>query len=138
LRSRYCGRRCGSRRLVLLLAVLSQVADIAWLCLRGQHPGSSTREAVYFLSWLLVLAYPLLARRRPAPLIGALLLPMAMIMELWCGWCRGRPIRDRRAAAATGECSHLLCDDWDGAVWPGGGDQRGLFAERAAPQAAHA
>ncbi len=69
-------------RLVLLLAVFSQVADIAWLCLRGQHPGSSTREAVYFLSWLLVLAYPILARRRPAPLIGALLLPMAMIMEI--------------------------------------------------------
>ncbi|MBL8631708.1 MAG: cytochrome c biogenesis protein CcsA [Myxococcales bacterium] len=69
-------------RLVLLLAVLSQVLDIGWLCLRGLHPGSSTREAVFFLSWLLVLAYPVLARRRAAPLIGALLLPMAMIMEI--------------------------------------------------------
>ena len=69
-------------RLILLLAVFSQVADIAWLCLRGQHPGSSTREAVYFLSWLLTLAYPLLSRKHPAPLIGALLLPMAMTMEI--------------------------------------------------------
>ena len=69
-------------RLILLLAVFSQVADIAWLCLRGQHPGSSTREAVYFLSWLLTLAYPLLSRKHPAPLIGALFYPMAMTMEI--------------------------------------------------------
>ena len=69
-------------RASLLLAVAFQAVDIAWLCLRGLHPGSSIREAVYFLSWLFCLAYPLLSRRRPAPLLGALLLPLAMVLEI--------------------------------------------------------
>ena len=35
---------------LLLLGVLAQAFDIAWLCLHGQHPGSSAREAIYFAS----------------------------------------------------------------------------------------
>jgi ABC-type uncharacterized transport system permease subunit len=68
--------------LSLALAFVSQAIDIAWLCLHGQHPGSSAREAIYYASWLMVGAFPVLTRRQPIPLLGALLVPVAMIMDV--------------------------------------------------------
>ena len=111
--------------------MLSQVLDIAWLCLRGLHPGLRRARGV-FLSWLLVLACPVLARRRAAPLIGALLLPMAMIMEIVVVPGASDPGTLPEPAAWS---VHIFCrNDWDGPVWSGGGDQRGSPAERAAPR----
>jgi ABC-type uncharacterized transport system permease subunit len=69
-------RRC------LALAFGGQAIDIAWLCLHGQHPGSSGREAIFFASWLMIGAFPILTFRQPIPLLGALLVPVAMIMDL--------------------------------------------------------
>jgi ABC-type uncharacterized transport system permease subunit len=66
----------------LALAFVGQAVDIAWLCLHGQHPGSSGREAIYFAAWLMIGAYPVLTFRQPIPLLGALLVPVAMIMDV--------------------------------------------------------
>ena len=43
---------------VLLLAFSTQALDIGWLCLHGQHPGSSAREATFFIAWLMAGAFP--------------------------------------------------------------------------------
>lgn len=62
--------------------LLSQVVDIAWLCMRGQHPASSAREALFFASFLMLAALPLRTFRQPLPLLGALLVPVAMVIEV--------------------------------------------------------
>jgi ABC-type uncharacterized transport system permease subunit len=71
---------------LLLLGVLAQAFDIAWLCLHGQHPGSSAREAIYFASWLMLLSLTALTLRPPLrshlALLGALLLPVALVMDV--------------------------------------------------------
>lgn len=71
---------------LLLLGVLAQAFDIAWLCLHGQHPGSSAREAIYFASWLMLLSLTALTLRPPlrhhGALLGALLLPVALVMDV--------------------------------------------------------
>lgn len=75
----------GARRAalpVLVLGFLSQAVDIAWLCIHGLHPVSSSREALFFASWLMVGALPVLTFRQPQPLLGALLLPVAMVMQV--------------------------------------------------------
>ncbi len=69
-------------QLSLALAFLGQTIDIAWLCLHGQHPGTAAREAIFFASWLMVGAFPVLTFRQPIPLLGALLLPVAMVMDV--------------------------------------------------------
>lgn len=71
---------------LLLLGVLAQAFDIAWLCLHGQHPGSSAREAIYFASFLMLLSLTGLTLRPPLrnhhALLGALLLPVALVMDV--------------------------------------------------------
>ena len=64
------------------LAFVGQALDIGWLCLHGQHPGSSAREAIFFASWLMVAAFPVLTFRQPIPLLGALLVPVAMVLDV--------------------------------------------------------
>lgn len=71
---------------LLALGVLAQAFDIAWLCLHGQHPGSSAREAIYFASFLMMLSLSALTglpRLRPhTALLGALLFPVALVMDV--------------------------------------------------------
>ena len=76
------GRVLKAAQLALALAYVGQAIDIAWLCLHGQHPGSSAREALFFAAWLMVGAFPVLTFRQPIPLLGALLLPVAMVMNV--------------------------------------------------------
>jgi ABC-type uncharacterized transport system permease subunit len=76
------GRVLKAAQLALALAYVGQAIDIAWLCLHGQHPGSSAREALFFAAWLMVGAFPILTFRQPIPLLGALLLPVAMVMDV--------------------------------------------------------
>ena len=68
--------------LSLALAFIGQAVDIAWLCLHGQHPGSAAREAIFFAAWLMVGVFPVLTWRQPLPLLGALLVPVAMVMNV--------------------------------------------------------
>lgn len=67
---------------VLVAGLLCQGTDIAWLCQRGQHPGSSAREALYFVSFLLLLALPLRTFGQPAPVLGTLLLPLSLVIAV--------------------------------------------------------
>ncbi len=83
------GGEAGFRRGIfplLILGVLAQAFDIAWLCLHGQHPGSSAREAIYFASFLMMLSLSALTgqpRLRPhTALLGALLLPVTLVMDV--------------------------------------------------------
>lgn len=69
-------------RPVLVLAFLGQAVDIAWLCVHGQHPGSSAGEAIFLATWLSVGAFAVLTWRQPMSLIGALLLPVTMVFDV--------------------------------------------------------
>ncbi len=78
------GSRLLSRaaRIVVLLAFLSQAADIAWLCAHGLHPVVNAREAIFFLSWLMCGAYLLTTLRFEVPVLGALVVPVAMVLDV--------------------------------------------------------
>lgn len=69
-------------RLCLLLAFCSQALDIGWLCLHGQSPPSEAREAVFFASWLMAGVYLLSTLRAQLPVVGALLLPVALALQV--------------------------------------------------------
>ncbi len=75
-------RAAQAAQAALVLALVGQAVDIAWLCLHGQHPGTSAREALYFAAWLMLGALPVLTLRQPIPLLGALLVPVAMVMDV--------------------------------------------------------
>ena len=75
-------RAAQAAQVALVLALVGQAVDIAWLCLHGQHPGTSAREALYFAAWLMLGALPVLTLRQPIPLLGALLVPVAMVMDV--------------------------------------------------------
>lgn len=75
-------RAAQAAQVALVLALVGQAIDIAWLCLHGQHPGTSAREALYFAAWLMLGALPVLTLRQPSPLLGALLVPVAMVMDV--------------------------------------------------------
>ena len=75
--------RLGGRRLILPLlggGLLSQGADVAWLCLHGQSPGSSAREALYLVSFLILILLGLRSYRQPLPLLGAMVIPGTLIL----------------------------------------------------------
>jgi ABC-type uncharacterized transport system permease subunit len=84
-------------RLILLLGFLSQAADIGWLCLRGLSPASEAREAVFFASWLIVGVYLLATLKSQLPVVGALILPVALILDVAA---RLAPPEDPHAATA--------------------------------------
>src|SRR5690349_2835444 len=67
---------------LLGLGLLCQGIDISWLCIHGQHPASSAREALFFAAWLMLLVLPLRTFRQPLPLLGAMLLPVAMVIDV--------------------------------------------------------
>jgi ABC-type uncharacterized transport system permease subunit len=69
-------------KIALGLAFLSQAGDIAWLCAHGQHPVVNAREAIYFLSFLMVGAYLVMSLRIDVPVVGSLLVPAAMVLDV--------------------------------------------------------
>ncbi len=96
-------------RPVVVVGFLCQAIDIAWLCVHGQHPGSSAREAIFFAAWLIVGAFPLLTWRQPIPLLGALLLPVAMVFEVVV---RAVPTRQPGQLQSTSmllATAHIVC-----------------------------
>jgi ABC-type uncharacterized transport system permease subunit len=68
-------------RLALAAAFASQAIDIGWLCAHGVHPALNAAEALSFASWLICGAYLLMSLRVYVPVIGALVVPVTMVLD---------------------------------------------------------
>ena len=66
----------------LAAAFASQALDIGWLCTRGQHPAVDAREALSFAAWLICGAYLVSTVRFRIPVVGALVVPVTMVLDL--------------------------------------------------------
>ena len=66
----------------LAAAFASQAIDIGWLCTHGMHPAVSAREALSFAAWLMVGAYLLSSIKKRVPVVGALVVPVTMVLNL--------------------------------------------------------
>jgi ABC-type uncharacterized transport system permease subunit len=69
-------------RIALGVAFLSHGVDIAWLCIHGQHPAVNAREALSFASWLMCGAYLTASFRFQVPVVGALVVPGTMVLDV--------------------------------------------------------
>lgn len=67
-------------RIALLLAFLVHGVEIGWRGVEHVHPGTSVREALGFLSWLMVGGYLLATLRYRLYVLGAFVAPAAMII----------------------------------------------------------
>ncbi len=84
-------------RASLALALLAQVVDIAWLCTQGLHPVASAREAVFFAAWLMGLVYLVVSLRGRVDVLGALVVPTVLILDLAA---RMTPSREHHGGSA--------------------------------------
>src|SRR4051812_35225773 len=69
-------------RIALGAAFASQAVDIGWLCVHGLHPAISAREAMSFAAWLICGAYLALSFKYRVPVVGALVVPVTMVLNL--------------------------------------------------------
>jgi ABC-type uncharacterized transport system permease subunit len=69
-------------RVALAFAFASHAVDIGWLCTHGLHPVVNVREALSFASWLACGVYLLLQLRVQVPVVGALVVPMTMVLNV--------------------------------------------------------
>jgi ABC-type uncharacterized transport system permease subunit len=69
-------------RLTLAVAFASHAVDIGWLCTHGLHPGVNAREALSFASWLTCGVYLAVSLRAPLPVVGALVVPVTMVLDV--------------------------------------------------------
>jgi ABC-type uncharacterized transport system permease subunit len=69
-------------RVALAAAFASQAIDIGWLCTHGQHPAVNAREALSFAGWLICGAYLLASLRIRIPVVGALVVPVTMVLDV--------------------------------------------------------
>ncbi len=67
-------------RLTLLAGFLAHGTDIGWRGVQGVHPGTSVREALGFLSWVMVGGYQFWSWRVKIGLLGAFVAPAALAM----------------------------------------------------------
>lgn len=67
-------------RLVLVAAAAAHMVDVAVHCIQGQHPGTSVREAVSFLSFVIVATYLVMGRRLQLGAVGALVAPATLLL----------------------------------------------------------
>jgi ABC-type uncharacterized transport system permease subunit len=65
-------------RWTLVLAFVAHGTDIGWRGVEGVHPGTSVREALGFLSWLMVGGYLWWSRRIGLSLLGAFVAPAGL------------------------------------------------------------
>jgi ABC-type uncharacterized transport system permease subunit len=65
-------------RLTLLAAFLTHGVDIGWRGVQQVHPGTSVREALGFLSWVMVGGYLFWSWRVKIGLLGAFVAPAAL------------------------------------------------------------
>jgi ABC-type uncharacterized transport system permease subunit len=81
----HAGRRmllARAGRLALLLGFGLQVLDIGMRCMRGQHPASSTAEAMAFIAWAIVGGYLVASLRYRIEVAGAFAVPAALVLLL--------------------------------------------------------
>ena len=83
-------------RIALVGAFLAHTIDIGVLCVHGIHPLVNTREALSFVAWFMVGAYLTLTFRYRIPTLGALIVPVTIVLEVAA-----------RAAPASGEAGHV-------------------------------
>jgi ABC-type uncharacterized transport system permease subunit len=69
-------------RIALAVAFGSHAVDIAWLCTHGLHPAVNAREALSFASWLICGAYLAASLRFPVPVVGALVVPGTLVLDV--------------------------------------------------------
>lgn len=69
-----------SAPLVLLVAFVMHGVEISWRGVEGVHPGTSVREALGFLSWLMVGGYLFAARKQRLGLLGAFVAPAGLVI----------------------------------------------------------
>lgn len=67
---------------VLAAAFASQAIDIGWLCTHGSHPVVNAREALSFAAWLMCGAYLVASTKNRVPVVGALVVPVTMVLDL--------------------------------------------------------
>ncbi len=67
-------------RWLLLVAFVSHGADISWRGFADVHPGTSVREAVGFVAWLMVGGYLVADYKIKLGVLGALVSPIALCM----------------------------------------------------------
>jgi ABC-type uncharacterized transport system permease subunit len=67
-------------RFTLLAAFLAHGTDIGWRGVLGVHPGTSVREALGFLSWVMAGGYLFWSWRVKIGLLGAFVAPAALAM----------------------------------------------------------
>lgn len=65
-------------RFTLLAAFLAHGTDIGWRGVQGVHPGTSVREALGFLAWVMVGGYLFWSWRVKIGLLGAFVAPAAL------------------------------------------------------------
>jgi ABC-type uncharacterized transport system permease subunit len=69
-------------RLMLAAAFLAHAVDIGWLCVHGLHPGVNAREALSFAAWLMCGAYLMVSLRFEVPIVGALVVPTTLVLDV--------------------------------------------------------
>ena len=69
-------------RLVLIAAATAHAVDVAAHCIRGAHPGTSVREAVSFLSFVMVATYLVMGRRLSISAVGGLVAPATLLLVI--------------------------------------------------------
>jgi ABC-type uncharacterized transport system permease subunit len=65
---------------VLVVAAAAHATDVAVHCIKGAHPGTSVREAVSFLSFVMVATYLAMGRRLQLGAVGALVAPATLLL----------------------------------------------------------
>ena len=65
-------------RITLVLAFVAHGVEIGWRGVENVHPGTSVREALGFLSWLLVGGYLLATLKYSLQLLGAFVAPVGL------------------------------------------------------------
>jgi ABC-type uncharacterized transport system permease subunit len=65
---------------LLIAAAATHMVDVAFHCIKGQHPGTSVREAVSFLSFVIVATYLVMGRRLQLGAVGALVAPATLLL----------------------------------------------------------
>jgi ABC-type uncharacterized transport system permease subunit len=69
-------------RVTLAAAFLAHTVDIGALCVHGVHPFVNAREALSFVAWLTIGAYLGVTLRYRVPVLGALVVPVTMVLDV--------------------------------------------------------